>query len=104
MLRNARTATNGYPGVPDAADRHYPKIVEAMTALGLRRHLRLLGIIELAFVTPFVGPATIKLGFILASCSFGGAIATERSHDASKANPSIPLVLRWIGAFVRDRP
>jgi len=46
----------------------------------------------------------MKLGSILASCSSGGAIATELSHDASKANPSVPLVLRGIGAFVRDRP
>jgi hypothetical protein len=46
---------------------------------------------------------TMKLGFLLASCYFGGAIATELSHDALKANPFIPIVLLWIGAFVRDR-
>ena len=51
----------------------------------------------------FVVPATMKLGFILASCYFGGAIATELSHDALKVNPFIPIVLLWIGAFVRDR-
>jgi len=51
----------------------------------------------------FVVPATMKLGFVLASCYFAGAIATELSHDALKANPFIPIVLLWIGAFVRDR-
>jgi hypothetical protein len=30
----------------------------------------------------FVVPATMKLGFILASCYFAGAIATELSHEA----------------------
>src|SRR5882672_5858486 len=74
-----------------------------MTALGVGRHLRLLGIMELAFAALFVVPATMKLGFILASCYFGGAIATELSHDALKANPFVPIVLLWIGAFVRDR-
>ena len=54
-----------------------PKIVEAMTALGVGRHLRLLGLMELAFAALFVVPATMKLGFILASCYFGGAIATD---------------------------
>jgi len=46
---------------------------------------------------------TFKLGFLLASCYFGGAIATELSHDALKLNPFIPIVLLWIGAFIRDR-
>jgi hypothetical protein len=51
----------------------------------------------------FVVPATMKLGFLLASCYFGGAIGTELSHDALKANPFIPIVVLWVGAFVRDR-
>ena len=50
----------------------------------------------------FVIPVTMKLGFLLASCYFAGAIATELSHDALTASPFIPLVLLWIGAFVRD--
>jgi hypothetical protein len=31
------------------------------------------------------------------------AIATELSHEALKVNPFIPIVLLWIGAFIRDR-
>ena len=80
-----------------------PKIVEAMTTLGVGRHLRLLGVMELAFAALFVVPATMKIGFLLASCYFAGAIATELSHDVLKANPFIPIVLLWIGAFIRDR-
>ena len=80
-----------------------PKIVETMTTLGVGRHLRLLGIMEVAFAALFVVPATMKLGFILASCYFGGAIATELSHDALKVNPFLPIVLLWVGAFIRDR-
>ena len=80
-----------------------PKIVEGMAALGVGRHVRLLGVMELVFAALFVFPATMKLGFILTSCYFGGAIATELSHDALKVNPFIPIVLLWIGAFVRDR-
>src|SRR6266850_5810689 len=80
-----------------------PKILEGMTTLGVGRYVRLLGVMELAFATLFVVPATLKLGFVLASCYFAGAIATELSHDALKANPFIPIVLLWIGAFIRDR-
>jgi len=80
-----------------------PAIVEGMTQLGVGRYLRLLGVMEVAFAALFVVPTTMKLGFILASCYFGGAIATELSHDALKVNPFVPVVLLWIGAFVRDR-
>src|SRR5215468_4947850 len=61
-----------------------PKIVEGMLKLGVGRYLRLLGVMEIAFAALFVVPAMMKLGFILASCYFGGAIATELSHDVLK--------------------
>jgi hypothetical protein len=78
-------------------------VVETLTKLGVGRYLRLLGVMELVFAALFVVPATMHLGFILASCYFAGAIATELSHDALKVNPFIPIVLLWIGAFIRDR-
>ncbi len=79
-----------------------PRVAEEMSKLGVGRYLRLLGVMEIAFAL-FVVPDTMKLGFILASCYFGGAIATELSHEALKVNPFIPIVLLWIGAFIRDR-
>jgi len=78
-------------------------LVETLTKLGVGRYRILLGVMELVFAILFVIPATMHLGFILASCYFGGAIATELSHDAVKVNPFIPIVLLWIGASVRDR-
>jgi hypothetical protein len=79
------------------------QILETMRTLGVERYVRWLGVMELAFATLFVIPATFKLGFLLASCYFGGAIATELSHDALTINPFIPIVLLWLGAFIRDR-
>jgi hypothetical protein len=80
-----------------------PKILETMMRLGVGRHVRLLGVMEVAFAVLSVIPVTFKLGFLLASCYFAGAIATELSHDALTVNPFIPIVLLWIGAFIRDR-
>ena len=80
-----------------------PRVAEELSKLGVGRYLRLLGVMEIAFAALFVIPATIKLGFILASCYFGGAVATELSHEALKVNPFVPIVLLWIGAFIRDR-
>jgi hypothetical protein len=79
------------------------KIVDGLTKLGVRRYLPLLGAMEVTFATLFVIPGTFKLGFLLASCYFAGAIATELSHDALTAIPFIPIVLLWVGAFIRDR-
>ena len=78
-----------------------PRIAEEMSKLGVGRYLRLLGVMEIAFAALFVVPATMKL--VLASCYFGGAIATELSHGTLKVNPFIPIALLWIGAFIRDR-
>jgi len=78
------------------------RVTRELSKLGVGRHLRLLGVMEIAFAVLFVLPATMKLGFILASCYFAGAIATELSHNALKVNPFIPIVLLWIGAFIRD--
>jgi uncharacterized membrane protein len=80
-----------------------PRIAKELSKLGVGRYLRLLGVMEIAFAALFVLPATMKLGFILASCYFAGAIATELSHNALKVNPFIPIVLLWIGAFIRDQ-
>lgn len=79
------------------------RIAEEMSELGVGGYLRLLGVMEIGFATLFVVPATMKLGFILASCYFAGAIATGLSHKSLKINPFIPIVLLWIGAFIRER-
>ncbi len=79
-----------------------PRIAKELSNLGFGRHLRLLGVMEIVFAALFLASATMKLGFILASCYFAGAIATELSHNALKVNPLIPIVLLWISAFLRD--
>jgi len=80
-----------------------PRIVQEMTPLGVGKYLQLLGVMELVFAAMFVIPATSKLGFILLSSYFGGAIATELSHGVPKINPYVPLVLLWVCAFIKDR-
>jgi DoxX-like protein len=59
-----------------------PRVADELSKLGVGRYLRLLGVMEIAFAALFVLPATMKLGFILASCYFAGAVATELSRNA----------------------
>jgi len=63
----------------------------------------ILGLMEMAFIILFAIPKTMRMGFILLCCYFGGAIATELARDAPILNPAIPLVLIWIVAFLRDK-
>src|ERR1700680_2181299 len=75
-----------------------PKIVEGMAAPRRRTVCPAAWRDGAPFAALFVFPVTMKLGFLLASCYFGGAIATELSHDALKSKPFIPIALLWIGA------
>jgi len=47
------------------------QILETMQTLGVRRYVRWLGVMEVAFATLLVIPATFKLGFLLASFTSG---------------------------------
>src|SRR2546428_8796 len=72
-----------------------------MPKVGVGRYLRLLGVMEIAFAAPFVVPATMKLGFILASCYFAGAIATELSH-AERDRYRFASHARYVDAFIDE--
>jgi hypothetical protein len=79
------------------------QVVTKMTALGVGKYLTMLGIMEITFTAIFLFPKTMKLGFILLTCYFSGAIATDLSHDGSIFSATMPLALVWISAFLRDR-
>jgi hypothetical protein len=56
---------------------------------------------EIVFAALFVFPKTMKIGFLLLTCYFAGAIATELSHNMP-LNAVPVLTLIWIAAFLRD--
>ncbi|GAB4014173.1 hypothetical protein GCM10028808_35900 [Spirosoma migulaei] len=78
------------------------EIVDTLTKVGVGSSAIPLGLMEIGFAALFLYPKTMKLGFILLSCYFAGAIATELSHG-TPFNAVMPLVLIWIAAFLRDR-
>jgi hypothetical protein len=80
-----------------------PAMVEGLAKYGVAEYITVLGIMEIVFVVLFIIPATMKLGFILTSCYFAGAMAAELSHGGITINPVIPLVVLWIAAFMRDK-
>jgi hypothetical protein len=81
-----------------------PKTVtDKLTDVGVGNYIIWLGLMEVVFTLIFIYPKTMKIGLLLLSCYFGGAIATELSHSGPAANAVLPLVLIWVAAYLRDR-
>jgi uncharacterized membrane protein YphA (DoxX/SURF4 family) len=70
--------------------------------MGLLPHLPMLGIMEIGFSLLFLYRPTLRLGFMLLSCYFAGALATELSYGLP-FNALLPMGLVWIGTFIRDK-
>ncbi|MET7257666.1 DoxX family protein [Dyadobacter fermentans] len=79
-----------------------PEIVETLSKVGVGDYLIPLGLMEIGFTALFVYPKTMKIGFLLLTCYFAGALATELSHGTA-FNAVLPLALIWIAASLRDR-
>ena len=80
-----------------------PDAVKLLTAYGVGDYINLLGIMEVVFALLFAYPLTRKIGFILLSCYFAGAMATDLSHGADISHPLMPMVLIWVAAFLSDK-
>jgi hypothetical protein len=78
------------------------EVMKGMAHVGVEDYVIMLGAMEIAFAALFALPKTMKIGFILLSCYFAGALATELSHGVP-FNALTPLVLVWVAAFLRDR-
>ena len=79
-----------------------PPVVETLTKMGVAAHLTPLGLLEIGFTLLYLLPATRKIGFLLLTAYFSGALATELSHGSALVAIA-PLVVIWISAFLRDR-
>ncbi|MCC3160316.1 DoxX family protein [Hymenobacter sp. 15J16-1T3B] len=62
-----------------------------------------LGLLELLFTALFLYSRSMKLGLLLLTSYFAGAIATDLSHGQSPGPAALILTLVWMAAFVRDR-
>ncbi|MHA4846961.1 DoxX family protein [Flavitalea antarctica] len=78
------------------------EITTAMEKFGVLPYLLVLGSMEIIFALLFLFRPTMKIGFILLTCYFSGALATELSHGMP-LNAVLPLALVWISALLRDK-
>jgi hypothetical protein len=81
---------------------HNTQVVDTLSKYGVAEFINLFGAMEIVFTVLFIFPKTMKIGFILLSCYFSGAMATELSHEHGILNPLLPIALVWVTAFLRD--
>jgi len=79
------------------------EVKAALAATGMADYAFALGGMELLFTALFLYPKTMKLGLLLLTSYFAGAIATDLSHGRSAGAAALILTLVWIAAFIRDR-
>src|SRR4249919_194005 len=78
-------------------------VAERLNKVGVGKFMLVLGIIEFLLAILFISPKTIKVSFILLSCYFSGAIATEVSHGGNFIVPFVFLAVIWITSLLRER-
>lgn len=79
-----------------------PQLVDIFSKIGLLSYIRILGITELLFLSIFLWSNTRKLGMLLLTGYFGGAMAVEMSHGTFFIAPATILTLIWITAYLYD--
>src|SRR5215210_1713423 len=79
---------------------NFPFIVQSFKDTGLVEYLKLFGCAELLFACLFLYPFTMRIGFLLLTSYFGGAIAVEISHGTFIV-PAIILTVIWVAAYLR---
>ncbi len=79
------------------------QLVEIYSKIGLLPYLKTLGVTELLFTGIFLYPRTMRIGLLLLTGYFGGAMAVELSHGTVFIFPATILAFAWIGACLRDR-
>jgi len=79
-----------------------PQLVDIFSKIGLLSYIKILGITELLFLSIFLWRNTRKLGLLLLTGYFGGAMAVEMSHGTFFIAPAAILALIWITAYLYD--
>ncbi|MBE7174270.1 MAG: DoxX family protein [Williamsia sp.] len=77
-------------------------LIEHFTQIGLVSFVKGFAILELLFLGLFLFPRTIKMGLLLLTAYFGGAIAVELPYGLFMAGPLAILSLVWIAAYLRN--
>ncbi len=79
-----------------------PQVVEQMRQLELENKLYLLAFIEVVGLTLYVIPKTCKVGFLLLTAYFGGAIAVNIKIPGNTLPAILILVIIWVMSYIKN--
>jgi hypothetical protein len=79
----------------------FPFFVQSFSEIGLVQYLKVFGCAELLLASLFIYPRTMRIGFLLLTAYFGGAIAVEITHGTFIV-PFLVLILIWIATYLRN--
>jgi hypothetical protein len=79
-----------------------PQLVEIYSRIGVLEYMKILGATELLFIALFLISRTMKIGFLLLTAYYGGAMAVELSHGNVFIFPTLILATIWIAVSFRD--
>jgi hypothetical protein len=75
---------------------------EIYSKMSLLPLMRILAVSELLFISMYLYRTTMRIGLLLLTAYFGGAMAVELSHGPNFMLPAAILSTVWIGAYLRD--
>ena len=79
-----------------------PPLITIYSKIGLLPYIQALGAAEILFVVLFLYSRTIRIGLLLLTGYFGGAMAVELSHGTVFIFPALLLSVAWISAYLRE--
>jgi len=78
------------------------QLADSFSRIGLLPYMKILGIAELIFLAAFLWGKTRKIGLLLLTGYFGGAMAVEMSHGTFFIAPAMILAIIWTTAYLYD--
>jgi hypothetical protein len=89
-------------GVMKLIDAEPESVMQFLTKVGFGNFIKAIGLTEISIAVLYLFPKTNKIGFLLASCYFSGALAIEISAGAPPFS-AIFIALVWISMFLKNR-
>ena len=78
------------------------EVLTTLTLVKMEKYTVMFGLMLITFALLFLFRPTMKIGFILLSCYYAGAISAELANGLP-FSALIPIVLVWVAAFLRDK-
>ena len=81
---------------------HAPELAAQYARIGMQDKMAWFGVAELLFSALFLYRRTMKLGLLLFTGYYGGAMGVELSLGGYFVLPAIILIVVWISCYLRD--